>query len=32
MGNQLPSGDLILNVSDAISWANSLIGRIDAAR
>ena len=30
--DQLPSGDLILNVSDAISWANSLIGRIDAAR
>lgn len=30
--DQLPSGDLILNVGDAISWANSLIGRIDAAR
>ena len=30
--DQLPSGDLILNVSNAISWANSLIGRIDAAR
>ena len=30
--DQLPSGDLILNVGNAISWANSLIGRIDAAR
>lgn len=30
--DQLPDGELILNVSDAIAWANSLIGRIDAAR
>ena len=30
--DQLPDGNLILNVGDAISWANSLIGRIDAAR
>lgn len=30
--DRLSSGDLILNVGDAISWANSLVGRIDAAR
>lgn len=30
--DQLPDDELILNVSDAIAWANSLIGRIDAAR
>lgn len=30
--DQLPSGDLISEVGDAIAWANSLIGRIDAAR
>ena len=30
--DQLPSGDLISEVGGAIAWANSLIGRIDAAR
>lgn len=30
--DQLPSGDLISEVGDAIAWANSLIDRIDAAR
>lgn len=30
--DQLPSGELISEVGDAIAWANSLIGRIDAAR
>lgn len=30
--DQLPSDELIPNVGDAITWANSLIRRIDAAR
>ena len=30
--DQLPDGNLIPEVDDAIAWANSLINRIDAAR
>ncbi len=30
--DQLPDGELIRTAADAVAWANSLIGRIDAAR